>query len=114
MTRQHSAARLIDAAPVFAALGDPARLRIVSRLCREGPLSVSRLSEGSRISRQAVTKHLNALEAAGLIDSERTGRERIWQLQPKRLAVVQRHLQAISAQWDDALDRLRKFVETAD
>ncbi len=114
MTRQHSAARLIDAAPVFAALGDPARLRIVSRLCREGPLSVSRLSEGARISRQAVTKHLNALEAAGLIDSERTGRERIWQLQPKRLAVVQRHLQAISAQWDDALDRLRKFVETAD
>lgn len=112
--RQRAVATLVEAAPVFAALGDPARLRIVGRLCHEGPLSITRLSEGARISRQAVTKHLNALEAAGLIDSERAGRERIWQLQPRRLAEVQRHLQAISAQWDDAVERLRKFVETAD
>lgn len=99
---------------MFAALGDPARLQIVSRLCREGPLSISRLTEGARISRQAVTKHLNALAAAGLIEGERSGRECIWELQPKRLAEVRRHLDAISAQWDDALERLRKFVEVPD
>lgn len=96
---------------MFAALGDPARLQIVNRLCREGPLSISRLTEGARISRQAVTKHLNALAAAGLIEGERSGRECIYELQPRRLAEVKRHLEAISAQWDDALERLRKFVE---
>lgn len=99
---------------MFAALGDPARLQIVSRLCREGPLSISRLTEGARISRQAVTKHLNALSCAGLIEGERSGRELIWQLQPKRLAEVRRHLEAISEQWDEALERLRKFVEVLD
>src|ERR1700754_2262786 len=113
MTGHRTGARLSQAAPVFAALGDPARLQIVSRLCREGPLSISRLTEGARISRQAVTKHLNALSAAGLIEGERSGRERIWQLQPKRLEEVRRHLDAISAQWDDALQRLPKIVETA-
>ncbi|MCL1633399.1 metalloregulator ArsR/SmtB family transcription factor [Luteimonas sp. SX5] len=106
-----SVARLADAAPVFAALGDPARLRIVSRLCEGGPLSIVRLTEGSRISRQAITKHLNALSDAGLVRSERCGRERVWQLQPKRLAEARRHLDRISAQWDQALDRLRLFVE---
>lgn len=113
MTRDRTAARLSEAAPVFAALGDPARLQIVNRLCHEGPLSISRLTEGARISRQAVTKHLNALSAAGLIEGERSGRERIWQLQPKRLAEVSRHLEAISTQWDEALERLRGFVETS-
>lgn len=99
---------------MFAALGDPARLQIVGRLCREGPLSISCLTEGARISRQAVTKHLNALYSAGLIEGERSGRERIWQLQPKRLAEVRRHLDAISSQWDEALERLRRFVERPD
>lgn len=113
MTRR-VANNLADAAPVFAALGDPARLQIVSRLCREGPLSISRLSEGAQISRQAVTKHLNALAAAGLIEGERSGRECIYELQPRRLAQVKRHLDIISTQWDDALERLRKFVELKD
>lgn len=111
MTRR-TAAGLAEAAPVFAALGDPARLQIVSRLCREGPLSISRLSEGAQISRQAVTKHLNALASAGLIESERSGRECIYELQPKRLAQVKRHLDIIAAQWDDAIERLRKLVES--
>lgn len=84
----------------------------MGRLCREGPLSISRLTEGARISRQAVTKHLNALSSAGLIEGERSGRECIWQLQPRRLAEIQRHLETISAQWDTALERLRKLVET--
>ena len=113
MTRRTTGS-LAEAAPVFAALGDPARLQIVSRLCREGPLSISRLTEGARISRQAVTKHLNALAAAGLIEGERNGRECIYELQPRRLAEVRRHLEAISVQWDDALERLRKFVELKD
>ena len=93
---------------MFAALGDPARLQIVGRLCREGPLSISRLTEGARISRQAVTKHLNALSSAGLIEGERSGRECIWQLQPRRLAEVQRHLETISAQWDDGTRAAQK------
>lgn len=99
-------------APVFAALGDATRLRLVARLCHGGPLSIVRLSEGAGVSRQAVTKHLQALEEAGLVRSARAGRKRIWELRPKRLAEIRRYLDEISAQWDDALARLRKFVET--
>lgn len=108
---RRSAAGLADAAPVFAALGDPARLHIVSRLCRNGPQSIVRLTDGAHISRQAITKHLDALSDAGLVSSERSGRERIWRLQPRRLAEVRRHLDRISMQWDEALDRLRTLVE---
>lgn len=106
-----SRARLIEAAPVFAALGDPARLTLVSRLCSEGPLSIVRLTEGAQMSRQAVTKHLDALADAGLVHSERSGRERVWQLRPRRLDEVRRHLDQISLQWDAAIDRLRDLVE---
>jgi DNA-binding transcriptional ArsR family regulator len=113
MTRSRaSAAKLSGAAPVFAALGDRTRLRIVARLCEGGPLSIARLTEGATVSRQAVTKHLRALAEAGLVRSERAGRERIWELRPGRLAEVRRYLDRISAQWDEALGRLRKFVET--
>jgi DNA-binding transcriptional ArsR family regulator len=111
-SRPHrSALKFADAAPLFAALGDGARLQIVSRLCREGPLSITRLTEGSAISRQAVTKHLNALSSAGVIEGERSGRECIWTLRKKRLAEIRQHLEALSAQWDDALERLRLMVE---
>jgi len=102
---------IAQAAPVFAALGDPVRLQIVSRLCREGRLSITQLTDGSRISRQAITKHLNALSAAGLIESERCGRERRWQIQIQRLHEVRNYLDQISAQWDQAIDRLRALVE---
>ncbi len=101
---------LLGAAPVFAALGEDARLDIVSRLCEAGPLSISRLAAGAGISRQAVTKHLHALASAGLICGERRGRERIWRLEPDRLAEVQGYLGQISAQWDDAIGRLRAFT----
>lgn len=103
--------RLVDAAPVFAALGDPTRLRIVARLCEAGPLPVARLAEGSHVSRQAISKHLAALDDAGLVESERSGRERIWRLRPARLADVRGCLDRISAQWDQALERLRTLVE---
>ncbi len=100
-----------DTAPLFAALGDASRLHLVARLCDDGPLSIVRLAEGAKVSRQAITKHLLALQAAGLVRSDRSGRERIWELQSKRLAEARKFLESISVQWDDALERLRTLVE---
>lgn len=109
--RSAAAARLTDAAPVFAALGDATRLRLVGRLSVEGPLSIARLSEGAGVTRQAVTKHLHALGDAGLVRHARRGRERIWDLEPKRLERAQRCLGQIADEWDAAIGRLRAFVE---
>jgi DNA-binding transcriptional ArsR family regulator len=112
MSRSRSAAlKVAEAAPVFAALGDETRLRLVSRLCVEGPLSIARLSDGSDITRQAITKHLQALADAGLVHDTRSGRERIWELEPRRLEKARRCLDEISEQWDAAIGRLRDFVE---
>ena len=112
MARAHSAAaRLARAAPLFAALGDETRLRLVARLGAEGPLPIVRLTEGTTVSRQAVTKHLDALEGAGVVRSFRAGRERIWELETKRLEEARRHLDTIASQWDRAIERLRAFVK---
>jgi DNA-binding transcriptional ArsR family regulator len=114
MSRARSAsvaARLHDSAPIFAALGDETRLQIVARLCAEGPLSITRLSEGAGVTRQAITKHLNALADAGLARNARSGREQIWELETRRLELARRCLDHISDQWDSALNRLRTFVE---
>jgi len=99
------------AAPLFAALGDENRLRLVSRLSAGGPLSITRLASGSRVTRQGITKHLQVMEEAGLVHSMRRGRERIWELDRRRLAEARRHLKQISKQWDEALERLRALVE---
>lgn len=99
------------AAPLFAALGDETRLRIVARLCGDGPLSIARLAEGTTVTRQAITKHLEILEAAGFARGARAGRQRIWELQTNRLAEVQEYLDQISRQWDLAIGRLRAMVE---
>jgi DNA-binding transcriptional ArsR family regulator len=104
---------MAEAAPVFAALGDATRLQLVVRLCDGGPLSIIKLTEGSTVTRQAVSKHLRALERAGLVRSGRAGRERIWELQPKRLADARSYLDRISDQWDQALQRLRALVESS-
>lgn len=101
-------------APIFAALGDATRLQLVARLSSGGPQSIVRLTEHARVSRQAITKHLDALEAAGLVKSTREGRARVWEIQPKRLADARRFLDVISEQWDTALARLRSLVEDAD
>ena len=101
----------IGTAPLFAALGDETRLHLVSRLCREGPLSITGLTGGSRVTRQAVTKHLHVMEGAGLVHGTRSGREIRWQLDQKRLRAARQSLDLISKQWDDALERLRQFVE---
>ncbi len=99
------------AAPIFAALGDRTRLKIVARLCGAGPLSIARLTEGGKVSRQAVTKHLQALERVGLARSSRIGRERLWELKARRLAEARHYLKEISTGWDAAIDRLRAHVE---
>jgi DNA-binding transcriptional ArsR family regulator len=100
-----------ESAAVFAALGDATRLRLVARLCSEGPLSISRLSEGAGVTRQAVTKHLETLGDAGLVRYNRRGRERIWELEPKRLEMAQRYLNAVAGEWDAVIGRLKAFVE---
>jgi DNA-binding transcriptional ArsR family regulator len=100
-----------DAAPIFAALGDQTRLRLVFRLCDDGPLSITRLASGSKVTRQAITKHLRVMEQAGLVRSTRHGRESVWQLKQGGLKDARHYLNLISKQWDDALGRLRKFVE---
>jgi DNA-binding transcriptional ArsR family regulator len=113
MSRRHSAAaaKLTEAAPVFAALGDETRLRLVSRLCADGPLSITRLSDDAGVTRQAVTKHLRAMQDAGLVRNMRCGREQIWSLDPKRLQDARAALDRIAGYWDATLSRLKAFVE---
>jgi DNA-binding transcriptional ArsR family regulator len=113
MSRGRSAAalKLNEAAPVFAALGDATRVALVARLCVEGPLSITRLSEGAGVTRQAVTKQLQTLGDAGLVRDVRRGRERIFELEPRRLEKARRVLDQISSDWDAAINRLKAFVE---
>ena len=102
---------LTRAAPVFAALGDKTRLELVARLCARGPLSIRRLTEGTGVTRQAVTKHLQVLARGGLVQSARRGRERVWSIEPDRLDEARRCLAHISRQWDQGLHRLKLFGE---
>jgi DNA-binding transcriptional ArsR family regulator len=110
---RNAAATFREAAPVFAALGEATRLALVARLCAEGPLSIARLSEGTGVTRQAITKHLHMLAHAGVVHGVRSGRERIWELETRRLEKARRCLDHISDQWDVAMTRLRAFVEDA-
>lgn len=98
-------------ASVFAALGDPIRLRLVSRLCDEGPTSITTLAAGFAVTRQAITKHLRVMERAGLLRCTRCGRESVWQLERQRIKDARRYLDVISKQWDEALGRLKVLVE---
>ena len=100
-----------QAAPVFAALGDSTRLTLVRRLSAEGPLSITRLSEGSGMTRQAITRHLHSLERVGLVRDSRQGREHVFSLDLKRLEAARAYLDHVSAQWDAAAARLKAFVE---
>ncbi len=100
-----------EAAPLFAALGDETRLRLLARLADRGPGSITDLCSGARVSRQSITKHLVVLEHAGLVRSRREGRERVCELAPGRLQEAHGYLDVISRQWDSALERLRFFVE---
>lgn len=104
----------LQAAPMFAALGDPTRLTLVRRLAADGPLSITRLSEGSGMTRQAITRHLQALGTVGLVRDSYEGREHLYSLDLKRLEVARRYLDQVSAQWDAAAARLKAFVERDD
>jgi DNA-binding transcriptional ArsR family regulator len=98
-------------ATVFAALGDGTRLLLVARLCRGQPRSISQLTKGSRLTRQAITKHLRVLQRAKIVHSVRTGRESRFELNPEPIAEMKNYLDQVSAQWDHALARLKAFVE---
>ena len=106
-------AAVVAKAPLFDALGDPNRLRIVTRLCDGGPCSTAQLTQAIPVTRQAATKHLLLLEAVGLVTSQRQGRERIWRIEPEPLTDASDYLTALSRRWDKAIDRLRAYVEDA-
>jgi len=99
------------AAHTFAALGDPTRLALLSRLSDGESRSIAALSEGQSLTRQAVTKHLNVLESAGLVSRLRAGRESRYAYQPGPVADAKAYLDTVSGQWEAALGRLRAFVE---
>jgi DNA-binding transcriptional ArsR family regulator len=107
------AVRVDDAVPVFAALADATRLRLIRRLAAGEPLSISQLSEGASVTRQAITRHLETLNQAGLVKDVRRGRERVWELDRKRVERAQRYLDQVAAQWDAAAERLKAFVESS-
>jgi DNA-binding transcriptional ArsR family regulator len=98
-------------AALFAALGDTTRLALVGRLSSGQPASIAQLTAGSRLTRQAISKHLRVLERAGLVRSVRAGRESRIALDPHAIEEMQKYLGAVSRQWDDALARLKAFVE---
>jgi DNA-binding transcriptional ArsR family regulator len=103
-------ASLATRAPVFAALGDVTRLQIIAKLAT-GPHSITELTADTRVTRQAITKHLGVLAGAGIVDNERRGRERMYRLLPEPLDDAKRCLELVAAQWDRALARLKAFVE---
>jgi DNA-binding transcriptional ArsR family regulator len=98
-------------APLFAALGDETRLALLAKLSRQSPASISQLTTGAAMTRQAITKHLRVMERAGLIRGVRRGREQLFQLERRRLDEARHTLDRIAQQWDDALQRLKSFVE---
>jgi DNA-binding transcriptional ArsR family regulator len=109
--RPERRAELRVRASVFAALGDETRLSLVGKLCHGPPQSISRLAEGSRLTRQAITKHLQILEGAGVVRGARVGRESLFELRPKPLKELRSYLERVSDQWENALARLKSFVE---
>jgi DNA-binding transcriptional ArsR family regulator len=102
---------LRNAAPVFAALGDDTRLRLVAALCAGGAMSIAQLTSGTQITRQAVTKHLQVLADAGLVRDVKSGRERLWEFELTRLDEARHSLEMIAQQWDHALMQLKRAVE---
>ena len=104
-------AMLRNSAPIFAALGDETRLRLIAVLCAGGAMSIAQLTSGTDITRQAVTKHLQVLADAGLVHDVKVGRERLWEFEPAHLEEARRALEEIGRQWDQALLKLKQMVE---
>ena len=99
-------------AKLFAALGDETRLALVVKLCSGRQYSISGLTQGTKLTRQAVTKHLRVLERARILHLKRTGRESLFELDPQPIYELSAYLETVSKQWDAALARLKAFVET--
>ena len=100
-----------EPAAVFAALGEPTRMRLLDRLGDGAPRSIASLAYGMPISRQALTKHLRVLQAAGLASAERDGRETLYRIDPAGLLAAEAWIATVSRQWDSAIDRLKRHVE---
>ena len=114
MSRQRHSSRAAQRqahAPVFAALGDETRLSLVAKLSGGHPHSISQLTQGSKLTRQAITKHLRVLESVGIVHSVRTGRESRFEFDPQPIEGIKEYLDFVSEQWDQALSRLKSFVE---
>jgi DNA-binding transcriptional ArsR family regulator len=109
--RSSLAARRQARAPVFAALGDETRLSLIAKLCSGQPYSISQLTQDSRLTRQAITKHLRVLESAGIVHGVRTGRENLFEFDPQPIEGIKEYLDFVSEQWDQSLSRLKSFVE---
>lgn len=99
-------------AQIFAALGDATRLLLVKKLCAGAPCSISQLAQDSHLTRQAITKHLRVLEGAGIVQSERAGRESLFKFNPEPIGDIKIYLDDVAGQWGDALARLKGFVES--
>ena len=110
-THNVRALKRISNAEVFAALGDQTRLSLVATLCSGQPHSISELTEGSSLTRQAITKHLRVLQRAGIVRCQRAGRESLFKFNPEPIDAMKQYLDAVSLQWDHALQRLKSFVE---
>jgi DNA-binding transcriptional ArsR family regulator len=102
---------LDDYASIFAALGDETRLRLITVLCVGGAMSITQLTAGTYLTRQAITKHLDVLAGAGLVRDVKVGRERLWEFEPTQLDEARRSLETIAQQWDHALAKLKLAVE---
>ena len=111
MSKRRVDRSIAGAALLFAALGDPTRLLLLRHLSAQGRASISGLAANFQTTRQGVTKHLQVLAAAGILEGERRGREHVWAINPARLAEAQRHLDLIARGWDDALGRLKVHLE---
>jgi len=98
-------------APVFAALGDETRLALVAKLTGGQPCSISQLTKGSKLTRQAITKHLRVLESVGIVHSVHAGRESIFEFDPTPIEEMREYLDFVSEQWDHTLARLKSFIE---
>jgi DNA-binding transcriptional ArsR family regulator len=114
LSRSNSAALKVERqATIFAALGDPTRLSLVTKLIDGKPHSISTLATDTHISRQAITKHLRVLENVGLVTNLKAGRESLYELDTKPLKSIQEYLDIIANEWDRSLNSLKAFVENS-
>ena len=110
-SRSGTVAKRRSDAPVFSALGDDTRLALVRKLCNGKRHSISQLTAGSKLTRQAITKHLHVLESVGIVHAVRSGRERLFEFDPQPIKEMTNYIDRVSRQWDESLARLKSFVE---